>query len=225
VQRTGAFLVNFASLRADGGVIPALKVAVCRQYPIVYMHPGTSDPAAPPAASQNAGDDSARGSGAPPQKQRRIHCNQRSHDLRMRVHERLCEQRIERLQNEYIDRQSAAQKLHRTRDEIEEEEEDWANKRRNLEADLQELHKQILSPLKVHLCELGLAPTSSIAATGAAPSAPWSGQCCIMTVWRPTEEHRELLTPGRGTPCEELGGRGDSQNQRAHSRARNHAIT
>src|SRR4051794_26229069 len=94
VQRRCGFLVNMSSLRSDGGLVPAMRVVVSRQYPVVYLHPPSADGAQTPSAG---GPAAAAPGGAviAPVKVRKLHCNQRAHDARMRTHERIMEKKLE----------------------------------------------------------------------------------------------------------------------------------
>lgn len=209
LQRSSAFLVNLASLRPDGGLAPAIRVVVSKQYPMLYMHPQITESNANTNTNTNTNESgkSSDASDAPPVRVRKLHCNQRSHDRRMQVHESLCEQRIDQLQAAYLDHTERASKTTRTLEQIAADEEEWAQKRQELEADLQEVQKQVTPYLKVHCCEI--TEQRNISERGAHyspadvdPSSPsplvWSGECCSFIMWRPTDDTHETMTPGRG---------------------------
>lgn len=159
-----------------------------------------TDAAAPPLPpiANPSGDGAA--DTPPPAKVRKLHCNERSHNVRMHLHERFCEQRVEALQSSFLDRQPRG-KTTPTRDELDAQAAQWENAKSELEAELQEIHKSVVPYIKLHLCEIRPASrrddSSDSVGDGAAAVSRWSGECCSLTSWRPTEEHRELFTPGR----------------------------
>jgi len=216
VQKRCAFLVNFASLRPDGGPAPAIRVAVCKQYPMVYLHPPDAlDAVAPPPQSQQQpaqgpgqGQGQAGGGDASAPRVRKLHCNQRAHEKRMAAFEKLCETRLENLRRSF-EQQHPQRRAPLTADEQQAEEEEWAMQRAKLESTFADDRKQVVPYLKLHMCELTArlaaataapAPEDGQPAAGAADSSLcWSGQCCLFTVWRPVDDHLELLLPGKGS--------------------------
>lgn len=228
-----------ASLRPDGGPAPAMRVVVSRQYPVVYMHPPTPDEmpaarAAAAAAAAAAAPSSSQSAAAPDAaaapKVRKLHCNQRAHDTRMAAHVKLCDKRMENLRRAFEDRRAKNNQQPSTIEEQQAEDEEWQQERAELEAEMQDVCKQVIPYLKLHLCgqsndqphtlryslvgliaysqlfSLALLLLSAEVTTRRSADgklltdAPlcWSGQCCLFTVWRPGDEHLELLVPGKG---------------------------
>ena len=160
MQRRCAFLVSMASLRPDGGPAPAIRVVVSRQYPVVYMHPPMPDEmpaarasaaAATAAASPSSSQSAAPADAAAAPKIRKLHCNQRAHDTRMAAHVKLCDKRMENLRRAFEDRR-AKDKQASTIEEQQAEDEEWQQERAELEAEMQDVCKQVIPYLKLHLC-------------------------------------------------------------------------
>jgi hypothetical protein len=138
---------------------------------------------------------------------RKLHCNQRAHEKRMAAFEKLCETRLENLRRSF-EQQHPQRRAPLTADEQQAEEEEWARQRAELESTFADDRKQVVPYLKLHMCELTSRPappppadgTVAVAAAAAAPPSDlcWSGNCCLFTVWRPFDDHLELLQPGKG---------------------------
>ena len=163
---------------------------------MLFLHPSTATDAGGVANAAPSSTPSSSAEQAAP-KVRKLHCNERAHDLRMRAFERISEQRVEKLQSEFLDRQLAPTKAPKTSEQIQEETSEWEEKRAELEADLQDIQKQVTPYLKLHMCEIKDRQRESVQQESDTVQQTWSGQCCMFTVWRPGDEHRELLIPGR----------------------------
>ena len=181
-------------LADNGGPAPAMRVVVSKQYPLVYMHPPAPDEIMPPRAVATGPPSSSQSGDAP--KVRKLHCNQRAHDIRMATHQKVCEKRLENLRRAFEDRRAREKLQVTTMEEAAAEDEEWQQERAELEAELQDICKQVTPYLKLHMCEV----TNQKIDGRIVKDAPlcWSGQCCLFTVWRPGDDHLELLLPGKG---------------------------
>ena len=177
---------------------------------MVFLHPPINAHPPPNGSTENVNGDvptsSPQSNDGGPVKVKRMHCNERSHDIRMRLYEQCCERSMEKLQSEYLDRRLTIRSKGETDDshppqDPSADEDEWQQKRSELEQNLMDIQKQVLPYMKIHMCELTSESIDSLSGTSSAHSdgpLRWSGQCCSFTLWRPTDDHRDLLKPGRG---------------------------